>query len=101
MPWADVRWSLANGKPYAWFRTLVALCEPALTDSHASTPTNAALAARQVLGTGAIERHISEIYQRLGLNADQADREVAVTLAIRQGLVTRADLQMLPPKRRQ
>lgn len=103
-PWRGFEWARTEHSTYAWFKTLVALCEPALranSDPEHSgppepTPTNAVLATRLVTSQKVIERHIAEIYQQLGLtNMNRPDREVAVAIATGQGLVTPDDLELL------
>jgi len=106
-PWRGFDWARTEHITYAWFKTLVALCEPALRANsdaeHAGppepTPTNTVLAARLVTSPKVIERHIAEIYQQLGLaGTDRSDREVAVAIATGQGLVTPGDLELLPER---
>jgi hypothetical protein len=106
-PWRGFEWARSKESAYAWFKTLVALCEPALLShsdaEHVSspqpTPTNTVLAARLVTSTKVIERHIAEIYQELGLShLARPDREIAVAIATGQGLVTPDDLHLLPPR---
>jgi hypothetical protein len=90
---SEVRWRMANGKPYAWFETLVAMCEPALGVGPAGTPTNRRLAARRKVRVRVIERHVASIYEAFGFDTDdKGARYVIVQIAIDQGLVTRADL---------
>lgn len=95
-PWQQ--WHKSNGKPYAWFATLVALCESSLGAAVAGTPTNGQLAHRLFLTRSAIERHIGLIYKAFGLDGDERQREVIVSIAIDQGIVTSADLRVLPER---
>ncbi len=92
---APVRWRKSNGKPYAWYRTLVALCEPALSDQPAGTPTNKQLQARLHQSKSVTERHLTEIYTAFGFADQHPDRELVVRRAIDLGLVTRADVEQL------
>jgi hypothetical protein len=95
-PMSAVRWRMANGKPYAWFDTLVAMCEPALGVGPAGTPTNRQLAARRQVKLRVIERHVASIHEAFGFDTDdKGARYVIVQIAIDQGLVTRADLAAL------
>ncbi len=89
------RWQKSNGRPYAWFRTLVALCEPALGDAPAGTPSNPELCRRLIQSKSVTERHLTQIYEAFGLVEDARDRNVVVIRAIDLGLVTRRDLEIL------
>jgi len=92
-PMSEVRWRMANGKPYAWVDTLVAMCEPALGVGPAGTPTNRQLAARRKVKVRVIERHVASIHEAFGFDTDdKGARYVIVQIAIDHGLVTRADL---------
>jgi hypothetical protein len=88
---------LANGRHRACFKTLVALCEPSLGEGDAGTPTNSELARRLGCSEKIIERHLSEIYERVGVLYDARPRESAAALAVNRGLVTREHLHLLPP----
>jgi hypothetical protein len=92
---AEVKWRKSNGKPYAWFLTLIAMCEPALGIGPAGTPTNRELARRRFMSPGVIERHVAQIYEAFDLADVRGARDVIVQIAIERGLVTRADLQEL------
>ena len=92
---ANVGWRKTNGKPYAWFLTLIALCEPALGSGPAGTPTNRELAVRRYTSPGVIERHVAQIYDAFGLADVRGARDVIVQIAVERGLVTRADLRAL------
>lgn len=92
---ADLRWRKSNGRPYSWFLTLIAMCEPALGTGPAGTPTNQELARRRHTSTGVIERHVAQIYEAFDLAAVGATRDVMVQIAVERGLVTRADLEEL------
>lgn len=95
-PMSEVRWRMANGKPYAWFDTLIAMCEPTLGVGPAGTPTNRQLATRRRVKLRVIERHVASIYEALGFDTDdKGARYVIVQIAVDQGLVTRADLTAL------
>jgi hypothetical protein len=89
------RWRKANGRPYAWFRTLVALCEPALGDAPAGTPSNPELCRRLIQRKSVTERHLTQIYEAFDLFDEARDRDVAVIRAIDLGIVTRKDLEIL------
>ena len=92
---AHVGWRKSNGKPYAWFVTLIAMCEPALGVGPAGTPTNRELARRRYMSPGVIERQVAQIYQAFGLAEVRGARDVFVQIAVERGLVTRADLREL------
>lgn len=95
-PWRDLHWARSNESVYAWFRTLVALCEPVLAHRVEPTPTNRTLAGRLHTQVGVIERHMAEIYENLGLsNLPSRDREIVVAIAVGQGIVTPDDLELL------
>lgn len=94
-PWPLADWQKRDGETYAWFTTLVALCEPAFGDAPAGTPTNPQLAKRLYKGQGVIERDMNAIHIAFGLRAGQ--REVLAAIAVAQGIVTRQDLDSLPP----
>lgn len=91
-PWPKVKWRKSNGAPYQWFKTLIALCEPALSDRPAGTPTNTQLAHRLGLAEKTIEQHITAIYRAFDLRAE-ASRDVIVASAVEQGIVTPADVE--------
>lgn len=86
---------LRNGRPYAWFKTLVALCEPHFGLGPAGTPTNPELAARLHVSTTTVEKHLTEIYRALEIDRAAGQRELAVTIAITTGAVTPHDLTLL------
>ncbi len=92
---AEVKWRRSNGRPYAWFLTLIAMCEPALGIGPAGTPTNRELARRRYVSPGVIERHMAQIYEAFGLADVRGARDVIVQIAVERGLVTRADVQEL------
>lgn len=92
---ADVGWRKSNGKPYSWFMTLIAMCEPALGIGPAGTPTNRELARRRHTSQGVIERHIAQIYEAFDLADVRGARDVIVQIAVERGLVTRVDLREL------
>lgn len=92
---SQVRWRKSNGAPYAWYRTLVALCEPALGDAPAGTPSNVELQARLHQSKSATERHLTAIYEAFALDEQSRDRELVVMAAIDLGIVTHADLAQL------
>lgn len=91
-PWPKVKWRKSNGAPYQWFNTLIALCEPALGDRPAGTPTNTQLAHRLGLAEKTIEQHITAIYRAFDLRAE-ASRDAIVASAVEQGIVTAADIE--------
>lgn len=97
-PWPTIDWKKANGKDYAWFTTLVALCEPAFGDAPAGTPTNPDLGRRLYKGHGVIERDLNAIYAAFGLEGRSRQREIIVSIAIAQGIVTREDIATLNPQ---
>ncbi len=92
-PWPTLKWKKSNGVPYAWFDTLVALCEPALGKRPAGTPTNSQLARQLNLTEAAIERHMTAIYKAFDIGAFAGHREVLVAIAIDQGIVTPGDIE--------
>ena len=93
---------MANGKPYAWFDTLVAMCASGLGLGPAGTPTNRQLAARRKVKVRVIERHVTSICEAFGFDTDdKGARNVIVQIAIDQGLVIRADLAGLGRPRAQ
>ena len=72
--------------------------QAALGDAPAGTPTNPDLAQRLCLGENGIERHLASIYQAFGFQGRRHQREVIVAIAIHQGIVTRGDINLLPPR---
>ena len=98
-PWPKVKWRKSNGAHYQWFTTLIALCEPALSDRPAGTPTNTQLAHRLGLAEKTIEQHITAIYRAFDLGAD-ASRDVIVASAVDQGIVTAADIEFTQSERK-
>lgn len=94
-PWPRLNWRRADGTPYAWFTTLVALCEPAMTNVVAGTPTNGQLASRLRVSHQTVEKHLRSIYDTFGA-AGAGDRDVIVAVAVDQGIVTPADVARLP-----
>lgn len=98
-PWAGVRWRDGRSdKPLRWYRTLVALCEPYLSDPPEEVVrSDAELAAR--LGTTANvvqSRLIAEVRDALGFDRFTPQlRQTLVSVALSQGLVTRDDLLLL------
>ena len=98
----------------AYFRTLVALCEPRLTDPRAPIPSDAQLAVRlnrsgceqRHLTSRSIERRLNYLRQTLSLRDTDANgsslglerrdgRVQLVELALTTGLVTARDLGLL------
>ena len=98
-PWPKVNWRKSNGAPYRWFTTLIALCEPALSDRPAGTPTNTQLAHRLGLAEKTIEEHITAIYRAFDLGAE-ASRDFVVASAVEQGIVTAIDIESTRSERK-
>lgn len=90
-----IKWHKTNGAAYAWYRTLVALCTPALGETPAGTPTNAHLCDRLHQSKSVTERHLTQIYEAFGLHDEARDREIVVMRAIHLGIVTRQDMHEL------
>lgn len=85
----------ANTKRYAWWVTLLALCEPLFGVGPAGIPTNLQLSARLNYSTKTIEQHLTKIYEVLRVDAALRQREIAAHVAIRRGIVVEADLEGL------
>ena len=92
---SPVRWRKTNGQPYAWFRTLAALCEPALGAAPAGTPTNGQLCTRLHQSKSVTERHLGQIYEAFDLTPETRDRDLVVIRAIDLGIITRLDLETI------
>lgn len=95
LPLENFRPKLPNGRVYTWMRTLVALCEPQFGIGPAGTPTNAELARRLFIAETTVERHVTRIFHELGIEGTPGARDLAVTVAVSTGAVTRRDLALL------
>lgn len=91
-PWQHLRWTFANGNPFAWYRTLVAMCEPRLEGNDLAVPTNGELAARLFASRSVIEKHLGEMHLQLEIEPGRGSREEIVRLAIHHGLVMPGDV---------
>lgn len=94
-PLADFHPKFAGGTVRAWFKTLVALCEPQFGRGPAGIPTNADLAARRFVNLGTIERDLTTIYRVLDIEHRPDRREIAAVVPVITGAVTPADLAVL------
>ena len=90
-----------TGEPYAWFWTLVAMCEGEMTDESVGVPTNADLSKMLGYSTNIIERHLRSIYAALEIEISEQNRprDAAVRRAIDRGVVTRKHLPELAEKK--
>lgn len=91
-PAQEARFRKANGNPYTWFRTLVAMCEPSLAGGLPGVPTNTDLANRLGYTPKVIERHLRDIYTELKVPPGGRQRDAAVRIALERGIVTANDL---------
>lgn len=98
-PWAGLHWRDGRSRqPLRWYRTLVAMCEPYLAAPPVEVvPSDAALAQRLGTTTNVVQsRLISEVRDALGFDRFTPQlRQTMVAVALSQGLVTRADLDVL------
>jgi hypothetical protein len=95
-PYAD-----RNGRVLRWYQVLVAMCEPRLRlpadRREERIPTNREIAARLGISIHVLENHhIDRLRRELGFSTyTEQVRQAAVLIAINQGLVTTADLDLL------
>jgi pSer/pThr/pTyr-binding forkhead associated (FHA) protein len=76
-------------------RVLVELCRPALTVAPFTPPASRReIAARLCVGQQAVQAHLTRLYDKFGIGAEESNRRVALANeAIQRGAVTLADLE--------
>jgi hypothetical protein len=103
----SIKATTGTGRALAWFRVLVAMCEPKLKPPFTGvSPSRADIISRLQFSKSSVshldDEYVPRIRKELGLNrlpsGSQFSRlvECATTIAIAQGIVTQQDLALLP-----
>lgn len=89
-----------DGKALRWFQVLILLCEPMLTSAGAalgSVPADKEIRRRLGIGSSTMERALTRAREELGFAPHTPQLRVVMAItAINQGVVTPADLALLP-----
>ena len=97
-PHFDIRFFDRTGRPLRWYQTLVALCEPRLSNPpDERIPTNREIAARLGVTQSMVENHyLDRLRRELGFSKfDEQSRLAAVVIALSQAIVTRQSISVL------